>query len=125
MDMGHGGAGEAHGERTRAERLTEGLVVAVASALSFGLLAALAAVFGTTAWHTATDTGTTAFSRFVVPVILLALVLLPLVPARAVFRSGRRKGRERLTAAVPAALALLGGCVVPLAALCLLLVYAD
>ncbi|MCX5165903.1 hypothetical protein OOK39_44635 [Streptomyces sp. NBC_00264] len=42
--------------------------------------------------------------------------------ARAVFRSGRHKGKKRLTAAV---LALLGGSIVPFAALCLIFVYAD
>ncbi|MFJ4341535.1 hypothetical protein [Streptomyces sp. NPDC088915] len=133
MEHGQAGgvrAGEAHatetrGERTRAERATEGLTVALASALSFGLLAGPVAVFGVTARHLVTDTGTTAFSRFVVPVVFLALVALPLVLARAVFRSGRRKGRERLTAAAPAALTLLAGSVVPFAVLFLFLVYAD
>ncbi|WAX76390.1 hypothetical protein [Streptomyces sp. KMM 9044] len=47
--------------------------------------------------------------------ILLALVALPLVLARVVFRSGRHKGSERLTAAVPAALTLFGSSVVPFA----------
>ncbi|MFI8952376.1 hypothetical protein ACIGO6_38605 [Streptomyces sp. NPDC053750] len=112
-------------ERTRAERLTEGLTVAVASALSFGLLAGPTVVFGTTTWHLATGTGTTAFSRFLTPVIFLALVTLPLILACAVFRSGRRKSREPLTAAVPAALTLLGASVVPFAALCLIFMYAD
>ncbi|MFH8255434.1 hypothetical protein [Streptomyces roseolus] len=123
--MEHGRAGAVRGERTRAERLTEGLAVAAASALALGLLAWPVTVFGTTAWHLATDTGTTASSRFLVPVLLLVLLALPFVPARAAFRSGRRKGRARLTAAVPAVLALLAGSVVPVAALCLLLVYGD
>ncbi|MFJ4871558.1 hypothetical protein [Streptomyces sp. NPDC088757] len=133
--MGHGQAGgehavEAHAagghrERTGAERATEGLTVAVASALSFGLLAGPVAVFGTTARHLVTDTGTTAFSRFVAPVVLLAILALPLVLARAVFRSGLGKGRERLTAAVPATLTLLAGSVLPFAALWLVLAYAD
>ncbi|MFF5504116.1 hypothetical protein ACF1E9_06365 [Streptomyces roseolus] len=96
-----------------------------ASALALGLLAWPVTVFGTTVWHLATGTGTTAFSRFLVPVLLLALLALPFVPARAVYRSGRRRGRARLTAAVPTALALLAGSVVPFAALCLLLVYGD
>jgi hypothetical protein len=125
MGMGYSGITEVRRERTRAERLTEGLTVAVASVLSFGLLAGPAVVFGTTAWHLVTDTGTTAFSRLSAPVIFLALVALPLVLARVVFRSGRRKGRERLTAAVPAVLTLLGASVVPFAALCLIFVYAD
>ncbi|MFE7814296.1 hypothetical protein ACFU5P_20540 [Streptomyces sp. NPDC057433] len=112
-------------ERARAERLTEGLTVAVASVLSFGLLAGPAFVFCATAWHLITDTGTTTFSRLLMPVILLALVALPLVLARVVFRSGRRKGRERLTAAVPAVLTLLGLSVVLFTALCLIVVYAD
>ncbi|MGW0549512.1 hypothetical protein [Streptomyces altiplanensis] len=116
---------EVRRRRTRAERLTEGLTVAVASVLSSGLLAGPAVVFGTTAWHLVTDTGATTFSRLSTPVVFLALVTLPLAPARAVFRAGRRKGRERLTAAVPAALALLGASVVPFAALCLVFVYAD
>jgi hypothetical protein len=122
--MGNSGIAAVRQERTRAERLTEGLIVAVASALSLGLLAGPAVVFGTTAWHLVTDTGITAFSRLPVPVILLALLALPLVLARVAFRSGRRKGRERLTAAVPAVLTLLGASVVPFAALCLIL-YAD
>ncbi|MFZ4302139.1 hypothetical protein ACOZE3_30035 [Streptomyces cinereoruber] len=123
--MEHGRAVEVREGRTRAERLTEGLVVAAASVLALGLLAGPVTVFGTTAWHLATDAGTTAFSRFLVPVLLLALLALPFVPARAVFRSGRRKGRARLTAAAPALLALLAGSVVPFAALCLLLVYGS
>lgn len=123
--MGYGGMTEVRRRRTRAERLTEGLTVAVASVLSSGLLAGPAVVFGTTAWHLVTDTGATTFSRLSTPVVFLALVTLPLAPARAVFRAGRRKGRERLTAAVPAALALLGASVVPFAALCLVFVYAD
>ncbi|WP_309063529.1 hypothetical protein [Streptomyces sp.] len=57
--------------------------------------------------------------------IFLALVVLPLAPACTVFRSVRRKSRERLTAAVPAALTLLGASVVPFAALCLIFVYAN
>ncbi|MFD5191691.1 hypothetical protein ACFWMU_26705 [Streptomyces sp. NPDC058357] len=114
-------------EHPWAERLTEGLTIAVASGLSFFLLAGPAVFFGTTAWHliTDTDTDTTALGRFSAPVIFLALMALPLVLARAVFRSGRRKGRRRLTAAVPAVLALLGGSVVPFAALCLMFVYAN
>ncbi|MET7270977.1 MULTISPECIES: hypothetical protein [Streptomyces] len=116
---------DARRERARAERLTEGLTVAVASALSFGLLAGPAVVFGATTWHLVTDTGTTAFSRFLVPVVFLALVALPPISARAVFRSGRRKNKERLTAAVPAALTLLGASVVPFAALGLVFMYAD
>ncbi len=123
--MGYSGISEVRRKRTRAERLTEGLTVTVASVLSFGLLAGPAVVFGTTAWHLVTDTGTTAFSRLAVPVILLALVTLPLVLARVVFRSGRRKGREPLTAAVPAVLTLLGGSVAPFAALCLIFVFGD
>ncbi|WP_189945366.1 hypothetical protein [Streptomyces roseolus] len=123
--MEHDRAGAERGERTRTERLTEGLVVAVASVLALGLFAWPATVFGTTAWRLATGTGTTTFSRFLVPVLLLALLTVPFVPARAVFRSGRREGRARLTAAAPAALALLAGSVVPVAALCLLLVYGT
>ncbi|WP_326752038.1 hypothetical protein OIE73_08785 [Streptomyces hirsutus] len=112
-------------ERARAGRLPEGLTVAVASVLSFALLAGPAVVFGTAAWHLVTDAGTTAFSRFSASAVFLALVVLPFLLARVVFRSGRRKGRERLTAAVPAALTLLGSSVVSFAALCLIVVYAD
>ncbi|MGW9435484.1 hypothetical protein [Streptomyces sp. NPDC055607] len=97
----------------------------MASALSLGLLAGPVAVFGATARHLVTDTGTTVFGRFVVPVVLLALLALPLLLARAVFRSGLRKGRERLTAAAPAALTLLAGSVLPFTALWLVLAYAD
>ncbi|WP_405615974.1 hypothetical protein OG292_21975 [Streptomyces sp. NBC_01511] len=116
---------EVRREHPRAERLTEGLTVAVASVLSIGLLAGPAVIFGTTVWHLVTDTGTTAFSRLPAPVIFLALVALPLVLAGRVFRSRLRKGGERLTAAVPAVLTLLGASVVPFTALCLLFVYAD
>ncbi|MFI6210048.1 hypothetical protein ACIBAI_27355 [Streptomyces sp. NPDC051041] len=123
--MGYSGTAEVRRERTRAERLTEGLTVAVASLLSFVLLAGPAVVFGTTAWHLVTDTGTTAFGRLSVPAILLVLLALPLVSARVVFRLGRRGGRERLTAAVPAVLTLLGASVVLFAALCLIVVYTD
>ncbi|MFH8926540.1 hypothetical protein [Streptomyces pristinaespiralis] len=123
--MGHSGTTEVRRERTRAERVTEGLIVATASVFSFGLLAGPAVVFGATAWHLVADTGTTPFSRLAAPVISIALVALPLVLAHVVFRLRRRKGRERLTAAVPAVLTLLGASVVPFAALCLLVVYAD
>ncbi|WP_344326219.1 hypothetical protein [Streptomyces macrosporus] len=116
---------EVRRERTRAERVTEGLTVAVASVLSFGLLAGPAIVFGATAWHLVTNAGTTTSGGLLVPVTLLVLVALPLVLARVVFRSGRRKGRGRLTAAVPAVLTLLGSSVVPSAVLCLSVVYAD
>ncbi|QIP83170.1 hypothetical protein GLX30_02715 [Streptomyces sp. Tu 2975] len=123
--MGYSGSTQARPERTRAERLTEGLIVAVAAVLSLGLLAGPAVVFGTTAWHLVTDTGTTAFSRLLAPVVCLALVALPFVLARVAFRSSRRKDRERLTAAVPAVLTLLGASVVPFVALCMIFVYAD
>ncbi|WP_331750255.1 MULTISPECIES: hypothetical protein [unclassified Streptomyces] len=109
-------------EHAWAERLTEGVTVAVALGLSFYLLGGPAVFFGTTAWHLVNNTGTTAFSRFLVPVIFLALVALPLVLAHVVFRSGRRKGKRRLTAAVPA---VLRGSVMPFAALRLIFVYAD
>ncbi|MET9558268.1 hypothetical protein [Streptomyces sp. NPDC006645] len=112
-------------ERTRTGRLIEGLTVAVASVLSFGLLIGPAVVFGTSAWRLATESGTTGFSRFSAPVIFLVLVALPLVLACLVFRSGRRKERERLAAAAPATLTLLGASVVPFVALCLIFVYAD
>jgi hypothetical protein len=127
MGMGDSGMTEVRREHPCAERLTEGLTIAVASGLSFFLLAGPAVFFGTAARQliTDTDTGTTALGRFSAPVIFLALMALPLVLARAVFRSGRRKGRRRLTAAVPAVLALLGGSVVPFAALCLMFVYAN
>lgn len=123
--MGDSGATEVRRERAWAERLTEGLTVAVALGLSFCLLVGPAVVFGTASRHLVTDTGTTEFSRFLMPVLFLVLVALPLALAHVVFRSGRRKGNERLTAAVPAALTLLGGSVVPFAALILILVYAD
>ncbi|MGC9380711.1 hypothetical protein [Streptomyces sp. MH13] len=123
--MGYDGVPEERPGRTRAERVTEGLTVAVASVLSSVLLTGPAVVFGTTAWHLATDPGTTAFSRWGTPVLFLALVALPLVLARVAFRVGRRRGRERLTAAVPAVLTLLGASVVLFAALCLVVVYAD
>ncbi|PWI08690.1 hypothetical protein DIZ27_21135 [Streptomyces sp. NWU339] len=116
---------EVRRERACAERLTEGLAVAVASVLSFGLLAYPAAVLGAAVRHLVTDTGTTVFSRLSALLVFLALVALPLVLARVAFRSGRRKGYERLTAAVPAALTLLGSSVVSLAALPLIIVYAG
>ncbi|MFE3942270.1 hypothetical protein ACFXPV_10390 [Streptomyces sp. NPDC059118] len=87
------------------------MTIAVASGLSFYLSAGPAVFFGTAAWQLITGTGTTALSRFSAPVIFLALMALPLVLARAAFRSGRRKGKRRLTAAVLAVLALLGGSV--------------
>ncbi|MFE5398645.1 hypothetical protein ACFQ9U_29315 [Streptomyces sp. NPDC056568] len=124
-DSGNGGAAGVRRERAGAERLIEGLTVAVASALSLVLLAALAVVFGTTSLHLVTDPGTTVFRRIAVPVVLLALVVLPPALACLVLRSGRRRGRERLTAAVPAALTLLGATTVPFAALVLILVHAD
>ncbi|MEV0123288.1 hypothetical protein AB0I16_17455 [Streptomyces sp. NPDC050703] len=123
--MGNSGTTEVRRERARAERVTEGATVAVASALSFGLLGSTAVVFATTSWHLLTDSGTTGFSRFLAPLIFLALVALPLVLAHVVFRSGRRRGKERLTAAVPAALTSLGASIVPFAALCLILMYAN
>ncbi|MFF3891722.1 hypothetical protein ACFYY3_00680 [Streptomyces sp. NPDC001812] len=123
--MRDSGATQVRGERSCAERLTEGLTVAVASFLSFGLLAGPAAVFRAAAWQLVTDTGTTVFSRLSALLVSLALVALPLVLTRVVFRSGLRKGYERLTAAVPAALTLLGSSVVSFAALLLFVVYAD
>ncbi|MFJ2651449.1 hypothetical protein ACIO1C_32595 [Streptomyces sp. NPDC087420] len=123
--MGYNERPEARRERTRAERLTEGLTVAVASVLSFVLLVGPAYIFVAIAWQSVTETGTTTFSRFVAPVICVALVASPPVLARVVFLSGRRKGKERLTAAVPATLTLLGLSVVPFAALCLIVVYGD
>lgn len=123
--MGNSGTTEVRQERPRAERVTEGMTVAVASVLALGLLGGPAVVFSTTAWHLVTDSGTTTFSRVLAPLVFLALVALPLVVARVVFGSGRRKGKERLTAAVPAALTLLGASVLPLAALCLIFVYGD
>ncbi|MFJ5138778.1 hypothetical protein [Streptomyces sp. NPDC088707] len=123
--MSNGGITDASRGRTRAERVTEGLTVVMASALAFALLAGPALVFGTATWHLVTDTGTTAFSRAAVPVIFLALTTAPFALARLVFRSGRRRGRDRLTAATPAALTLLAGSVVPLAALWLIFAYAD
>ncbi|GGZ17634.1 hypothetical protein [Streptomyces nitrosporeus] len=116
---------EVHQEHAFTERLTAGLTVAVASGLSLFLLAGPAMVFSTTGWQLATDSGATAFSRLLVPVVCLALVVLPFVPAGAVLRAGLRKGRRRLTAAVPAALALLGGSVVTFGILCLIVMYAD
>ncbi|MEV7990924.1 hypothetical protein AB0O67_03120 [Streptomyces sp. NPDC086077] len=97
----------------------------MASVLSVGLLAGPAVVFGSTARHLVTDTGTTLFGRLSAPVVFLVLMALPLVLAHVVFRSGWRKGREPLTAAVSGALTLLGASVVPLAALCLIFLYAD
>jgi uncharacterized spore protein YtfJ len=104
--------------------LAEGLAVVVVSVLSFGLLAGPAVVFGATAWRLVTGTGITALSRLSA-VAFLVLVVLPLVLARVVFRSGRRRGREGLAAAVPAVLALLGSSVVPFVALCLVVAYGD
>lgn len=82
------GAAEVRREHAWAERLTEGVTVVVASGLSFYLLVSPAVFFGTTTWHLITDTGTAAFSRILVPVILLALVALPLLLVHVVFRSG-------------------------------------
>jgi hypothetical protein len=87
----------------------------VASVLSLGLPAGPAVVFGTTAWHLVTGAGTTAFSR---PVAVVFLVLV-------VFRPGRRKGRERPAAAVPAVLTLLGSSAAPFAVPCLVVAYGD
>ncbi|MEL5956465.1 hypothetical protein AADR41_17140 [Streptomyces sp. CLV115] len=125
MGMGDRRGTEVRREDAWAERLTEGVTVAVVLGLAFCLLAGPAVFFGTAARQLITDTGTTTFSRFVVPVISLVLVALPFGLACAVFRSGQRKGKRRLTAAVPAVLALLGGSVVPFATLCLAFVYAD
>ncbi|MDK0521259.1 hypothetical protein [Streptomyces sp. ML-6] len=116
---------EVHQEHGWAERLTEGVIVAVVLGLSSFLLAGPVMVFGTTVWQSSTETGTTAAGQFLVPVVFLALTVLPLVLACRVFRSGLRKGKRRLTAAVPAALTLLGGSMVLFAVLCLLFVYAD
>ncbi|MFJ4467899.1 hypothetical protein ACIP2X_10545 [Streptomyces sp. NPDC089424] len=123
--MGYDETSAVSRERTRTERLTEGLTVALASVLSLGLLAGPAFVLGTTAWHLITEPGATAFGRFAAPLVLLLLVALPLVLSRMMFRSGRRKGREPLTAAVPAALTLLGATVVSFAAVCLIALSAD
>lgn len=125
MGMEYGGAPDVRQERTRVERLTEGLTVAVASALALGLLAGPAIVFGSTAWHLVTDPGATTFSRFTVPLVFVVLMASPFVLARMVFRAGRRKGGESLTAAVPGALTLLGVSVVLFAVLCLIVVNAD
>ncbi|RPK62612.1 hypothetical protein EES42_30610 [Streptomyces sp. ADI95-17] len=89
--MGDSGMTEVRREHPCAERLTEGLTVAVALGLSFSLLVGPAVVFGTTAWHLITDTGTTAFSRFLVPVIFLALVACRSCwPERCSARAGTR-----------------------------------
>ncbi|WP_395570482.1 hypothetical protein [Streptomyces sp. BK79] len=116
---------EASGKHTRAERLTEGLTAAVATLLASVLLAAVAVVFGGTAWRLVTDPGTTTLGSLLAMLVLLAVVALPPLAARLVFLSRRRKGTQRLTAAVPAALTLLGASVVPFAVLCLIVVYAD
>ncbi|GHG09128.1 hypothetical protein [Streptomyces zaomyceticus] len=123
--MGNTGTTESSRGRSRAERLVEGLTVAVASVLSFLLLAGPVTIFVTTTWQLVTGTGITAFSRVAVPVILLGLLTLPLVLALRVFRSGRTRGREPMTAAVPATLTLLGGSVVPFGALVLIFVFAH
>ncbi|QIQ00910.1 hypothetical protein [Streptomyces liangshanensis] len=123
--MEHDATAEARQERSRAERLTERLTVTVASVLSFVLLLGPVWVAALNVWHAVTETGLTTFSRFVVPVLGLALVALPLVLARRVFLSGRRRGKPRPTAAVPAALTLLGLSVVPFAALCLVFAYGS
>ncbi|MFG2838090.1 hypothetical protein ACGFYE_24140 [Streptomyces zaomyceticus] len=125
VDMGSTGTTDLSRGRLRAERLVEGLTVAVASVLSCLLLAGPVSVFVTTAWQLATGTGITAFSRVAVPVILLVLLTLPLVLGLRVFRSGRRKGRDPMTAAVPATLSLLAGSVVPFGALVLVFVFAH
>lgn len=123
--MEYRGVPEAGRERTRAQRTTDRLIVIVASVLSFVLLVGPALLFGTLAWQSATRTGTSAFNGYVAPVICVALVAFPLVLARVVFLSGRRKGKERLTAAAPATLTLLGLSVVPFSALCLIFVYGE
>ncbi|MFD7962239.1 hypothetical protein ACFV5J_15695 [Streptomyces zaomyceticus] len=123
--MGNMGTAESSQGRSRAERLVEGLTVAVASILSFLLLAGPATIFATTTWQLVTGTGITAFSRVAVPVILLGLLTLPLVLALRVFRSGRKRGREPMTAAVPATLTLLAGSVVPFGTLVLIFVFAH
>ncbi|MGW5969257.1 hypothetical protein [Streptomyces sp. NPDC055186] len=125
--MGDSVTMEVRRERACAERLTEGLTVAVASFLSFALLAWPATLFGAAVRHLVTDTGTgtAVFSQLSALLVFLTPVALPLALARVVFRSGRRKGYERLTAAVPAALTLLGLSVVSFAAMGLILLYAN
>ncbi|MFD8824862.1 hypothetical protein ACFV1C_21210 [Streptomyces sp. NPDC059605] len=105
-----------------AERMTEGVIVAVALGLSFFLLAGPAMLFGTAVWQSSTDTGTTTAGQFLVPVVFLVLMVLPLVLACLVFRSGLRKGKKPLTTAVPAALTLFGGSLVFFVVLCLVFV---
>ncbi|MFF4079336.1 hypothetical protein ACFYZN_08010 [Streptomyces sp. NPDC001777] len=110
---------EVREEHGWAERLTEGVIVAVALGLSFFLLGGPAMIFGTAIWQSAADPGTTGAAQFLVPVVFLVLMVLPLALACLTFRSGLRKGKKRLTAAVPAALALFGGSLVFFVVLCL------
>ncbi|MFF8711553.1 hypothetical protein ACF07T_08955 [Streptomyces sp. NPDC015184] len=110
---------EVRQEHGWAERLTEGTIVAVVLGLSSFLLGGPAMLFGTAIWQSATDTGTTTAGQFLVPVVFLVLMVLPPALACLTFRSGLRKGKKRLAAAVPAALALLGGSLAFFVFLCL------
>ncbi|MFF3787597.1 hypothetical protein [Streptomyces sp. NPDC001933] len=67
------------------------MTIAMALGLSFYLLAGPAVFYGTNTWHLVADT--TAFSRFLMPMTFLALVALPLILARVVFRPGPAKGQ--------------------------------
>ncbi|MEV8454624.1 hypothetical protein AB0467_23295 [Streptomyces sp. NPDC052095] len=114
---------EAPQEITWAERLTEGLIVAVVLGLSFYLSAGPAMLFCNASWSLINDSGAPTAARILVPLVVLVLLMAPLVLTFKVFRSGLRKGKRRLTAAVPAALTLLGGSAVLFVVLVLAYVY--
>ncbi|MFJ6013182.1 hypothetical protein [Streptomyces sp. NPDC092952] len=114
---------EAHQEVTWAERLTEGMTVAVVLGLSFFLSAGPAMLFCNASWSLINDSGAPTAAQILAPLITLVLLVAPLVLTFKVFRSGLRKGRRRLAAAVPAALTLLGGSAVLFVVLALAYLY--
>ncbi|MGW1432742.1 hypothetical protein ACWD6K_29495 [Streptomyces sp. NPDC002431] len=114
---------EARPEVTWTERLTEGVTVAVVLGLSFYLSAGPAVLFCNASWSLINDSGAPTAARILVPLVVLVLLVAPLVLTFKVFRSGLRKGKRRLTAAVPAALTLLGGSAVLFVVLFLAYVY--
>ncbi|MFF5636958.1 hypothetical protein [Streptomyces sp. NPDC012825] len=94
----------------------------MASVLLLGLLAVPVTVFGTTAPHLVTDTGTTTFGRFATPVAFVVLLALPFVLAHAVFHSDRHGGAGAADGGGPGP-----ACrsMAPFTAPCPVLMYAD
>ncbi|MFD6419362.1 hypothetical protein [Streptomyces sp. NPDC060194] len=121
--MTDSGTMEAGTGRKRVERIAEGLVVALVSALALGLLYWPVLVFGGIGVDQVAHGGGF-LGRLAAPVLCFGLIVMPPLPAAAVFRRRRRRGAPRLTAALPAALTLLAAAVVPFAALWAVLWYA-